>query len=190
MLFYKHMSNNYIHIGTLNDHSQDHSKHVTLNVPAGVDVNSLVRSFFAEDVTPAQEVVKPAEPQKSTYVRGRKAQVLFLNPQGEEDIERTMIEAERVKKYIADHRMGVLRLDSSNTNRLNLMLTSFWFRWKEQHIVPDNPPGAALYRFATEFCNLPCDVMPRAFSGKICDLINRGKRDPEIFENLYEYFQN
>lgn len=45
------MGNNYIHIGTLNDHSQDHSKHVTINAP-GADVSAIVRSFFAEDVTP------------------------------------------------------------------------------------------------------------------------------------------
>ena len=48
------MSNNYIHIGTLNDHSQDHSKHVTINAP-GADVASLVRSIFAEDIEPVQE---------------------------------------------------------------------------------------------------------------------------------------
>ena len=49
------MSTNNIYIGTLNDHSQDHSKHVTVNVPAGTDVSSLVRSFFAEDVEPVKE---------------------------------------------------------------------------------------------------------------------------------------
>lgn len=49
------MSTNNIYIGTLNDHSQDHSKHVTVNVPAGTDVSSLVRSFFAEDVTPSED---------------------------------------------------------------------------------------------------------------------------------------
>lgn len=48
------MSNNYIHIGTLNDHSQDHSKHVTINAP-GADISSLVRSIFAEDVTPSED---------------------------------------------------------------------------------------------------------------------------------------
>ena len=52
--FFKHMSNNYIHIGTLNDNSQDHSKHVTINAP-GADVSSLVRSFFAEDIETVQE---------------------------------------------------------------------------------------------------------------------------------------
>ena len=45
------MSTNNIYIGTFNDHSQDHSKHVTINAP-GADVSALVRNFFAEDVTP------------------------------------------------------------------------------------------------------------------------------------------
>ena len=49
------MSTNNIYIGTLNDHSQDHSKHVTINNP-GADVSSLVRSFFAEDVESVQDV--------------------------------------------------------------------------------------------------------------------------------------
>ncbi len=48
------MSTNHIQIGTLNDNSQDHSKHVTINVPAGTNVSELVRSFFSEpeDITP------------------------------------------------------------------------------------------------------------------------------------------
>ena len=58
--FMKPMSTNNIYIGTLNDHSQDHSKHMTVNVPAGTDVSSLVRSFLAEDVEPIQ-----AEPVQS-----------------------------------------------------------------------------------------------------------------------------
>ena len=52
--FYNLMSTNNIYIGTLNDHSQDHSKHVTINAP-GADVSSLVRSFFAEDIEPVKE---------------------------------------------------------------------------------------------------------------------------------------
>jgi hypothetical protein len=58
--FTKPMSTNNIYIGTLNDHSQDHSKHMTVNVPAGIDVSSIVRSFLAEDVEPIQ-----AEPVQS-----------------------------------------------------------------------------------------------------------------------------
>jgi hypothetical protein len=58
--FTKPMSTNNIYIGTLNDHSQDHSKHMTVNVPAGTDVSSIVRSFLAEDVEPIQ-----AEPVQS-----------------------------------------------------------------------------------------------------------------------------
>lgn len=49
------MSTNYIQIGTLNDNSQDHSKHVTINVPAGTNVSDIVRSVFAEEVEPVQE---------------------------------------------------------------------------------------------------------------------------------------
>lgn len=49
------MSKTYIQIGTYNDHSQDHSKHVTVNVPAGTNVADIVRTFMADDVEPVQE---------------------------------------------------------------------------------------------------------------------------------------
>ena len=55
------MSKTYIQIGTYNDHSQDHSKHVTVNLPAGSDVSSLVRSFFAEDITPSEDSSFPSD---------------------------------------------------------------------------------------------------------------------------------
>lgn len=60
------MSDTYIQIGTLNDHSQDHSKHVTINAP-GADISSLVRSFFAEDVEPVQEN-KPTQREYCIYI--------------------------------------------------------------------------------------------------------------------------
>jgi len=53
------MSTNNIYIGTLNDHSQDHSKHVTINAP-GANVADIIRAALAEDVEPVQEE-KPAK---------------------------------------------------------------------------------------------------------------------------------
>ena len=49
------MSNTYIQIGTYNDHSQDHSKHVTVTVPAGTNVADIVRAVLAEDITPSED---------------------------------------------------------------------------------------------------------------------------------------
>ena len=59
------MSNTYIHIGTLNDHSQDHSKHVTINAP-GADVSALVRSILAEDITPADDLSSSVSPESNS----------------------------------------------------------------------------------------------------------------------------
>lgn len=50
----------FLNLGNYYDNSQDHSRHVTVTVPAGTDVSALVRSFFAEDVT-AEEVAKQEE---------------------------------------------------------------------------------------------------------------------------------
>lgn len=64
------MSTNYIHIGTLNDHSQDHSRHMTISV-SGADVNSIVRAFFAEDVEEVEE--DKASEKKGLFCRITKA---------------------------------------------------------------------------------------------------------------------
>jgi hypothetical protein len=125
---------------------------------------------------------------KSPIQRGPKTQILFADEYGNEDLERTRQEAERITKYIADHRLGHMRLDSKRTNKLNLLVACFWYRWDERDWVAPNPQGAAIYRFITEQCHIPCDVQQRAFTSTICALINERKKDPEIYDNLCTYF--
>ena len=55
-------------------------------------------------------------------------------------------------------------------------------------MVDEDPQGAAIYRFFTNQCGLECSVMPKAFATAICKIINSGKKDPEIYDNLYSYF--
>lgn len=66
MLFFdKHMTTNYIHIGTLNDNSQDHHREMTVNVPAGTNVSELVRAFFSKDAEDIQ--AEEVQPNKQDY---------------------------------------------------------------------------------------------------------------------------
>ena len=184
------MSTNNIYIGTLNDHSQDHSKHVTVNVPAGTNPADLIRAFMsdcAEDVTPDfSSSVSPES--NSGNTRGPRTQYLFSDARGNEDTQRAATEADRVRKYITDHKMGQYQLDSKTSSKLNLMVACFWYRWYELDMVDEEPQGAAIYRFFTNQCGLECSVMPKAFATVICKIINSGKKDPEIYDNLYSYF--
>lgn len=120
--------------------------------------------------------------------RGPKMQFLFADLRGNEDAQRAQSEIERVKKYVADHKMGQYQLDSKATSKLNLMVACFWYRWNELDWVSDEPQGAAIYRFFTTQCGLECGVLPKAFATKIVEIINSGKKDPEIYDNLYSYF--
>lgn len=61
--FYNNSIMSTIYIGSVNKYNH---QELTINVPAGTDVNQNIRTFFgkeqvAEDVTPAQEVVKSDE---------------------------------------------------------------------------------------------------------------------------------
>ena len=102
--------------------------------------------------------------------------------------QRAATEADRVRRYVADHKMGQYQLDSKTSSKLNLMVACFWYRWYELDMVDEEPQGAAIYRFFTNQCGLECSVMPKAFATVICKIINSGKKDPEIYDNLYSYF--
>lgn len=121
--------------------------------------------------------------------RGPKVQYLFADVNRNEDVERTRHEAERVKRYIADHHMGNMHLDSTNTNQLNLLVACFYYEWRERGWVSAQPQGAAIHRFLTEQCSLPCDVTPRAYARTIADLIKGNHKDYNISDNLRSYFK-
>lgn len=167
-------------------HFDIHNNNISVSASQIVD---LVRSLVPVDVTAEPVTENPTTvTETSSAQRGPKNQILFADEYGNEDLERTRQEAERITKYIADHRLGHMRLDSKRTNKLNLLVACFWYRWDERDWVAPNPQGAAIYRFITEQCHIPCDVQQRAFTSTICALINERKKDPEIYDNLRTYF--
>ncbi len=135
----------------------------------------------------AEDVLVESE-YKSERKPGPKKQILFVNPKGEEDSERTHQEAQRFAKYISDHHMGRMRLDSKSHNPLTWLAVCMWYRWKELGWVDITPQGAAMYRFLTETCDIACEVEPRAFTSTFCSIVRSGKKDPEIYDNLHAYF--
>lgn len=165
------INNNY---GTVN-HIEN--SNVTIN-------NSQLTAEPGEPVQLAEEITPMPAKQ-----RGPKVQYLFADVNRNEDVERTRHEAERVKRYIADHHMGNMHLDSTNTNQLNLLVACFYYEWRERGWVSAQPQGAAIHRFMTEQCSLPCDVTPRAYARTIADLIKGNHKDYNISDNLRSYFK-
>lgn len=125
----------------------------------------------------------------SAKQRGPKVQYLFADVNRNEDTERTSQEAEHVKRYIADHHMGNKHLDCTNTNQLNLLVACFYYEWRERGWVSAQPQGAAIHRFLTEQCSLPCDVEPKAYARAIANLIKGNHKDYNIIYNLRSYFE-
>lgn len=137
-----------------------------------------------EPVQLAEEVILP-QPAKP---RGPKLQYLFADENRNENVERTSQEAARVKRYIADHRMGNMRLDSTRSNQLNRLVACFYYEWRNRGWVSQEPRGAAIHRFLTEQCQLPCDVTPKAYARAIVELIKGNRKDYNIEDNLRSYF--
>ena len=152
-------------------------------------INIGTQVFYAapqQSATPEPTAAPEPSPAKP---RGPKMQYLFADINRNEDVERTRQEVERVKRYIADHHMGNMHLDSTNSNQLNLLVACFYYEWRERGWVSPQPQGAAIHRFLTEQCNLPCDVQPRAYARAITDLIKGKHKDYNISDNLRSYFK-
>ena len=168
----------------------DHHKDLNIDVKSVDDAIRLMSAFMsesAEDINP-DDFSSNSPESNSGNARGPKTQYLFSDARGNEDTQRAAYEADRVRKYVADHKMGNMQLDSKTSSKLNLMVACFWYRWYELDMVDEYPQGAAIYRFFTNQCGLECSVMPKAFATVICKIINSGKKDPEIYDNLYSYF--
>lgn len=152
-------------------------------------INIGTQVFYAapqQSATPEPTAAPEPSPAKP---RGPKMQYLFADINRNEDVERTRQEVERVKRYIADHHMGNMHLDSTNSNQLNLLVACLYYEWRERGWVSPQPQGAAIHRFLTEQCQLPCDVTPRAYARAIADLIKGKHKDYNISDNLRSYFK-
>ena len=172
-------TNIYAHNVVNHDNHKEYSFHVASTDDAIRIASAILHKDDIEDV----------QPEPTSYAqRGPKTQFLFADTRGNEDAQRAHQEIMRVKKYVAEHKMGQYQLDSKATSKLNLMVACFWYRWNELDWVADEPQGAAIYRFFTTQCGLECGVLPKAFATKIVEIINSGKKDPEIYDNLYSYF--
>ena len=136
-----------------------------------------------------EETSKPNPASAPTKSRGPKVQSLFADVNRNEDTERTRQEAERLKRYIADHHMGNIHLDSNQANQLSRLVACFYYEWTRRGWVSPQPQGAAIHRFLTEQCQLPCDVTPKAYARAIADLIKANHKDYNISDNLRSYFK-
>ena len=165
------------------------SRNIIVNGQYIEQINIGKQVFYAapqQSATPEPTAAPEPSPAKP---RGPKMQYLFADINRNEDVERTRQEVERVKRYIADHHMGNMHLDSTNSNQLNLLVACFYYEWRERGWVSPQPQGAAIHRFLTEQCQLPCDVQPKAYARAIADLIKGKHKDYNISDNLRSYFK-
>lgn len=175
------MSTNNIYIGTLNDHSQDHSKHVTINTP-GADIASLVRSIFAEDVTFPSSSVSPES--YSGNSRGRKIQRLFVDEQTAEQ------EKTRLLNFLHLHNLGSREFDSSEDSSVNQIAVCFYRQWAKRNLLDEKAGSTAYVRFLKNECELPISVLEKALANVLSRMIFGDDRYPNWSGEISAYFQN
>lgn len=172
-------TNKYFNIGTINN---DHSRHMTVNVTTGIDVNSLVRSFFAEDVTPADEPASTEEVISQTQ-RGRKTQRLFIDEQTAKH------EKSRLLNFLHQHNLGSREFDSSEDSAVNQIAACFYRQWDKRKLLDEKAGSTAYVRFLKNECGLPVSVLEKALANVLSRMIFGDDRYPNWSGEIGAYFQ-
>ena len=172
------MSKTYIQIGTYNDLSQDHSKHVTVNVPPGTNPADLIRAFMAEN---AEDI--PSSPTSNNRSeKESRLKLLF------DDTQRTTEECNRFMNYITDHKLNQTPIDSSQDNPILKAVVCFCAKWKSLRFIESDISPKAVLRFLTVNCELKCDnIDEKAIRNTLARMIRKGY-DQVLFGDVCDYF--
>ena len=112
---------------------------------------------------------------------------LFCNAYGDEDIQRTEEEKQRVKRYIADHNLGNRQLDSARDNPLNRMAVCFCAKWQSLRHIGQPVSATALLRFLSDDCGIELATEPKPIANVLAKMLKADK-DKDTFYDVCEYF--
>jgi len=137
---------------------------------------------------------QPASPQPSPDGKGVGAEQadtrykkLFCNAFGDEDIQRTAEEKQRVQRYIADHNLGNRQLDSARDNPLNRMAVCFCAKWQSLRYIAQPVSATALLRFLSDDCQIELATEPKPIANVLAKMLKADK-DKDTFYDVCDYF--
>ena len=140
-------------------------------------------TIYATGITPSvnsETIVPPAD--KPRFKK------LFVNPDGDEDFQRSNEECNRFLNFLADHNWSQKLIDSSQDNPINRSIVCFCAKWKALRYIEAKVSPNALLRFLTQTCNLQCDrVDERAIANTLARMIKKGY-DQDLFYDVCDYF--
>lgn len=172
-------TSNYYNFGVVNN---DHSKHVTVNVPAGTNVADIVRSVFAEDITPAEDVPSSSVSPESHSEKEPRLKQLFDDP------KRTEEESNRFLNFLSDHNISSRLIDSSQDNPILKAVVCFCVKWRNLRYIESKYSPSAVLRFLTDTCSLQTDrVADRAIANALGVMIKNGY-DKVLYQDVCDYF--
>lgn len=165
----------------------DNHREMTINVPAGTDINQYIRTFFgkeqvAEDVTPADEPASTEEVISQTP-RGRKTQRLFIDEQTAKH------EKSRLLNFLHQHNLGSREFDSSEDSAVNQIAACFYRQWDKRKLLDEKAGSTAYVRFLKNECGLPVSVLEKALANVLSRMIFGDDRYPNWSGEIGAYFQ-
>ena len=122
---------NFINGNPVTIHQSNGQQTVDVHSSSSPASDNRLKDDFSSNCSDCQSESRPQ--------RGPRTQYLFSDVRGNEDTQRAATQADRVRHYIADHKMGQYQLDSKTSSKLNLMVACFWYRWYELDMVDEEP---------------------------------------------------
>lgn len=101
--------------------------------------------------------------------KGQPKKSLFISV-GTTNTEDTAIkrrEANRLKEYVKAHHLSGRKLSTRKDDGLNEVIVAFLKRWKDSHLIGEQLPGSAVFRFLTEDVGLESEVSCASYAAKV-----------------------
>lgn len=143
------------------------------NIPVGY-VDKMINgnyyeNHYADGTTNEGEEKKGAEkplgqPKKNLFIAKDSA--------NEEDVAATKREAERLKNYLKSHHLTGKKLTTRQGDTLNEIVVAFLKRWKDNELIGEQIPGAAVFRFLTEDVGIESEVSCESYAAKVKSFVS------------------
>lgn len=156
------------------------------HVAQGIQYNGPVYYGTVNNIT--NNYATSPEEETQTGQSSLRIKMLFVSKEGFENVECTKKEKERFMRYVSDHKLGKILIDSSQDNPILKAIVCFYAKWKSLKLTSAKCSPTAILRFLSDICGLKYDTIEvKSISNTIGRMVRNGY-DKSIFYDVCDYF--
>lgn len=142
--------------------------------------NKTINNYYGQSIDSEEDTAHKSK-------RGAPIKYLFANKEKGKDIDQTAEQAANFMRFLKDHKLDKVTINSKANDRLNVVMRCFIEAWIKKDMISKDFSMAALVRFLEEDCHLRFDVDHSAFKSCINQMLEQ-KYNQELYYDVQEYF--